>query len=76
MASREYARRVVGRVVGDGWADWLGVRGRRWVWEGAKARLVWWVSTFLGVGVMDAVFKRMFQLRKLEGGRAKGGKME
>ena len=76
MGNREYARRVVGRVLGGGWLGWLGWRGRKWVWEGAKARLVWWVSTFVGVGVMDAVFKWMFQLGKLERGRGGGVKVD
>lgn len=76
MAHREYARRVVGRVLGDGWLDWLGVRGRRWIWEGAKARMVWWITTVLGMGIMDGVFKRMFQLSKLEGGKGRAVKME
>jgi len=51
-----YARYVVPRVIGT---------GKRQVWAGYGAWLIWFASTFLPVRLLDMIFMRMFNLWKL-----------
>lgn len=60
LANEEYARSVVGEV--------LRTRKKKWVWQGAKSWVMWWVTSWLPKGTMDWVFYRMFQLWRLKPG--------
>lgn len=75
MASEVYARSVVRQVLlvreSRSWWWW---GGRDRIWEGGKARLVWWVSTFLPRWVMEVAMTRMFGLGKLRESGDGGGK--
>ncbi|KAK5014452.1 NADPH-dependent 1-acyl dihydroxyacetone phosphate reductase [Cryomyces antarcticus] len=57
MPNEAYARSVVSQV--------LKPSPPKWVWEGNKAWLVWFIDAFLPKGFMDLVFTRMFNLWKL-----------
>ncbi|CAK4033923.1 NADPH-dependent 1-acyldihydroxyacetone phosphate reductase [Lecanosticta acicola] len=57
VPNEDYARRVVKQV--------LAKRPKDRIWEGGKAWLVWFVSTFLPRSVMDIAMARMFKLWKL-----------
>ncbi|KAJ9649448.1 NADPH-dependent 1-acyl dihydroxyacetone phosphate reductase [Coniosporium apollinis] len=57
MPNEAYARSVVSKV--------LRKSPPKWVWEGNKSWLIWFVDSFLPKGVMDLVFWRMFHLWKL-----------
>jgi len=59
MPNEAYAKSVVSHV--------LKSNPPRWVWEGNKAWMVWFVQRFLPFGtVMDFVLSRMFNLGKLK----------
>ncbi|KAI9877009.1 MAG: hypothetical protein M1830_005052 [Pleopsidium flavum] len=58
MKNEDYARSVVGKVLGG---------GRKWVWEGNKSWVVWFLDSFAPRGIWDIVFRRMFKLWKLGG---------
>ncbi|TKA55655.1 hypothetical protein B0A49_11957 [Cryomyces minteri] len=57
MPNETYARSVASQV--------LKSSPPKWVWEGNKAWLVWFIDAFLPKGFMDVVFTRMFNLWKL-----------
>lgn len=59
MPSEDYAKSVVSKV--------LRSSPPKWVWEGNKAWVVWFLYNYLPKGLMDAVFFRMFNLWKLIG---------
>ncbi|KAF2198608.1 NAD(P)-binding protein [Delitschia confertaspora ATCC 74209] len=63
MDNEAYARSVVRKVLrGDGWLS-----KTRWIWEGKKSWIIWFVQRFLPLGVMDYAFTHMFNLWKLRG---------
>ncbi|KAF1989505.1 short chain dehydrogenase/reductase [Aulographum hederae CBS 113979] len=57
MPNEAYAQSVVKQV--------LVKTPKKWVWEGNKSWLVWFLWRFLPHGVMDYVFSSMFKLHKL-----------
>jgi len=57
MPNEDYARSVVSKVLGNS--------PPRWVWEGNMSWVIWFVSNFLPMSVMDYGFTRMFNLWKL-----------
>lgn len=63
VPNEAYARRVVSQV--------LVKRPKDRIWEGGKAWLVWFVSTFLPRKVLDVAMTRMFKLWKLRDGQRK-----
>ncbi|KAI9700837.1 MAG: hypothetical protein M1836_002206 [Candelina mexicana] len=58
MPNDAYARSVVSQV--------LKSSPKKWIWEGNKAWLSWFVDSYLPKGVWDLIFRRMFSLWKLE----------
>jgi len=60
MDSATYARSVVAQVVKSDW------RKPIWFWEGNKARLVWFIHTFLWNAAFDLRMMRRFGLDKLQ----------
>lgn len=59
MPNEEYAKSVVAKV--------LKPSPPKWVWEGNKAWLMWFVTSFFPKAILDSIFWRMFNLWKLVG---------
>ncbi|KAI9719805.1 MAG: hypothetical protein M1812_003294 [Candelaria pacifica] len=58
MPNEAYARSVVRQV--------LKPHPQKWIWEGNKAWLSWFVDSYLPKGAWDLIFQRMFSLWKLK----------
>lgn len=63
MPNEQYAASLVSQLVNQPKKDTI--------WEGGKAWLVWFVSSFLPRWVLDWAMTRMFQLQKLKGSNTK-----
>lgn len=79
MPNEAYAKSVVAQVMRGPlmwrWWSWLGLGDsrKRWIWEGNKSALIWWLSGgWTWNGIFDIVIPRMFGLAKLKRG-ALGG---
>lgn len=70
MDADQYAKSVVNQVLGG---DGLLTRSR-WIWEGNRSWVIWFVSTYLPSAVLDFAFTRMFGLTKLSWETAVGKK--
>jgi 1-acylglycerone phosphate reductase len=77
MSNEQYAERVIQQIIpGGGPWPWRWIfrdARKRWIWDGAKAGLVYWLSgSWAWSGVFDWYFTRVFQLYKLRSpGKAK-----
>ena len=71
MSNEEYAKSVVRQVLPGGgpwpWRWLLRDARKRWVWEGSRSWLVWWLmGGWTWYGFPDMVMSRMFALGKVK----------
>jgi len=64
MDTTAYAKSVVGKVLAQ--ERWWHFWKTRNIWEGNQSWVVWFVLNYVGVGWFDIIFKRLFQLARLQ----------